>query len=105
MLRESARGVEMLIRMERTKSWSRGARSQYAKVDALQCCEFCNRFVKKHEPCNALVAGHALALRDVPTWCRARNVIPQVALAPAWSSPEVLVADVLRHIEWTARVG
>ena len=40
----------MLIRMERTKSWSRGARSQYAKVDALQCCEFCNRFVKSMSP-------------------------------------------------------
>ena len=50
LLRESARGVEMLIRMERVKSWSRGARSQYAKVDALQCCEFCNRFVKSMSP-------------------------------------------------------
>ena len=40
LLRESAQGVEMLIRMERVKSWSRGARSQYAKVDASQCWSF-----------------------------------------------------------------
>jgi hypothetical protein len=50
LLRESAQGVEMLIRMERVKSWSRGARPQYAKVDALQCCEFGNRFVRSTSP-------------------------------------------------------
>ena len=60
LLRESARGVEMLIRIERTKSWSRGAWSQYAKVDALQCCEFCNRFVRSMSPGMRLWPGTPL---------------------------------------------
>ena len=38
-------------------------------------------------------------------WCRSRNVIPRVAKAPAWSSPEALFEDVLSHVEGTARGG
>ena len=37
------------------------------------------------------------------SWCRSRNVIPRLALAPAWSSPEVLVEEVLRHVEVALR--
>ena len=50
MLHTTTQGLEWLIRLERVKSWSRGAKNQYTKVDASQCCSFSDHFVQKFSP-------------------------------------------------------
>ena len=43
---ESAAGVEWLVRLAKTKSWSRTSRAQYAKLDARNACAGCNRYAR-----------------------------------------------------------
>ena len=47
-------GVVWLIRIEKAKSWSRKARAQYAKLDALHNCVFCKHFVRHMQPSERL---------------------------------------------------
>jgi hypothetical protein len=46
LLVETEAGTEWLVRLARTKSWSRSSRSQYAKLDAKNACDGCNLYVK-----------------------------------------------------------
>ena len=39
-------GVELLVRLVRTKSWSRGSKSQYAKLDACSACACSNHYLQ-----------------------------------------------------------
>ena len=50
LLNTTAAGVDWLIRIAKSKSWSRSAKSQYAKLDAAQSCEFCVHFVGNMSP-------------------------------------------------------
>ena len=43
-------GTEWLLWLERVKSWSRTARSQYAKLDVQHSCAFCVHFVRSISP-------------------------------------------------------
>ena len=50
LLVEMDAGIEWLVRLARTKSWSRSSRSQYAKLDGRNVCAGCNLYVKSMPP-------------------------------------------------------